>query len=554
MPPATPGRAPQFKPFDTVKYEDDIDRFHALNEMKKSLERHSVQFEDVLKNLMVNMANSVQAITKLKVSSTNRLIDQSNSLLYKILKVSYNHYSPTLESEEIERIRMESFDFSESVEKYEPFQLKQSSRVKYDLISERWMAEDGSNTSFPFGMHQIHEEIVAPMVQNLMQETRLERFKIYNNIKDQKINYLNKWHQDTEDFYGRNRAESNDLINIMRSTLSEYIAAFNTLTALENTEKSMKETSSLDSTVVESKDNSAEVFASFNVKSQEFQQIQTDFADYMERLKNDIDLKASKFEHIEYYDASLRDSSPKSMAVATGRMQDLDPRRKQLIAVNPFYAETSELPPAPNIEDITHEHMSINLSAVAKSALNDLNDGIDVPMQDIGGDFVFKKVEKQEPASINTEVAAEISAADEPIAEPVANVMPEPAVDEVVSPVVNIIPEVEESVIPVIEEITEAPVVEAITPVHEEPITSIVEETVSPATEETIVSSFEEPIVPAEEETRVHDFGETIIPGREETMAPDFGETIIPGREETTTPDFGETIVPGREEPPLPYC
>ncbi len=73
-----------------------------------------------------------------------------------------------------------------------------------------------------------------------MQETRIERLKIYNSINDQKINYLNQWHQDTEDFYARNRAESNDLINIMRSTLSEYIAAFNAMTSLEKAEQDME--------------------------------------------------------------------------------------------------------------------------------------------------------------------------------------------------------------------------------------------------------------------------------------------------------------------------
>jgi hypothetical protein len=198
--------------------------------------------------------------------------------------------------------------------------------------------------------------------------------KIYNNIKDQKINYLNKWHQDTEDFYARNRAESNDLINIMRSTLSEYVAAYNTLSALERTEKSMTENVSLASTVVETKDNSAEVYMAFDVKSQEFQKIQTEFSDYMDRLKEDIEHRAEKFEYIEYYDASLRDGSPRNMAVSTGNVHHLDERRKPLIAVNPFYAETSELPPQPKIEDVTYEHMSLNLSTIARSALNDLNE------------------------------------------------------------------------------------------------------------------------------------------------------------------------------------
>ena len=69
---------------------------------------------------------------------------------------------------------------------------------------------------------------MAPIVTNLMRENRKDRLTIYNHIRDQKIDYLNQWHRDTEDFYGRNRAEASDLINIMRSNLADYTANFNT--------------------------------------------------------------------------------------------------------------------------------------------------------------------------------------------------------------------------------------------------------------------------------------------------------------------------------------
>ncbi len=411
--------SPVFETFDTGKYAEDLDKFKDLNDMKKSLERHSVQFEDVLKNLIVRMADAVQTVTKLKMASSSKLTEQSNQLLFKILKVSYNHYSPILEAEEIERIRMESFDFSESVENYQPFQLKKSSLVKYDLVNNSWVAEDNSKTNFPFGVHQIHEEIVAPIVQNLMMETRIERLKIYNKIKDQKIDYLNKWHQDTEDFYGRNRAESNDLINIMRATLSQYVAAFNTLTALENTESSMSEGESMNSTIVKSESKSAEVFAAFDIKAKEFQKIQTEFAEYMERLKEDIENRAKKFEHIEYYEASLRDGSSRDMAVSSSNVNELEPRRKALIAVNPFYAETSELPAPPSIEAVTYDHMALNLSAVAKNILTELENELLVSKLDetkmpVGSEFT--------PASLNDSEGLESEITDkQPEAKPADN-------------------------------------------------------------------------------------------------------------------------------------
>jgi hypothetical protein len=295
-------------------------------------------------------------------------------VLYQILKSPYNHYSPQLEHEEIDRIRQEKFDYSESVQGYEPFQLKPSSKVKYNLTSGLWTAEDGSVTNFPFGVHQIYEEIVAPVVQNLMAENRIERLKIYNHIKDQKIDYLNKWHQDTDSFYRANRAESADVINLMQASLREYVAAYNTLVSLQKTEDSMVQSGgSLDATVVEVSDNSVETLAAFELQSQEFQRVQSDFENYMERLKEDIDLKAEKFGHIEYYDAKLRDGNANELAVAADEIHDLDTRRKPLASVNPLFAKVSELPPAPQVEDITFEHISLNLPNIAKTALQELN-------------------------------------------------------------------------------------------------------------------------------------------------------------------------------------
>lgn len=376
-----PEKAPILEVFNTQKYNAEIAKFQELNKLKDSLSRHTAQFEDVLKTLMMTMANSVQAISALKIASTDKIVFESNKILYKILKSPYNHYSPILEASEIERIKNENFNYGDTVQDYVPFHLKESSRVRYNILSDSWTAEDGSTTNFPFGIHQIHEEIVAPIVQNLMNETRIERMKIYNHIKDQKISYLNKWHQDTEDFYGRNRAESADLINLMRASLRDYIAAYNTLASLKKTEDSMAQSGgSLDSTVVTASKNSQEVLAAFELQSKEFQNVQIDFENYMERLKEDIDIKAEKFEHINYYDALLRDGHSKDTAVAASGVHELEERRKPLITINPLFAKESEIPPAPSIEDITFEHISLNLPIIAKNALKDLEEDL-VPDQ-----------------------------------------------------------------------------------------------------------------------------------------------------------------------------
>ncbi len=368
-----PANTPIINVFDTHKYDEQISKFQELNRLKDSLSRNTRQFEDVLKELMMTMANSVQAISSLKVASTNKMVLESNKVLFKILKAPYNHYSPVLEASEIDRIKNENFNYSDAVMDYMPFQLKESSKLKYNLLEGSWKAEDGSVTNFPFGVHQIHEEIVAPIVQNLMAETRIERLKIYNHIKDQKISYLNKWHQDTEDFYGRNRAESADLINLMRASLRDYIAAYNTLSSLKKTEDSMENSDGqLESTVVTNEGNQEDVLAAFELQSKEFQNVQSDFENFMEQLKEDIDTKASEFEHIEYYEASLRDSNSRDTAIATDEIHGMEQRRRPLIAVNPLFAKSSDLPPVLSMEDITIEHSGLNLPMIAKNTLFEL--------------------------------------------------------------------------------------------------------------------------------------------------------------------------------------
>ncbi|MDR0415144.1 MAG: hypothetical protein LBH84_07000 [Prevotellaceae bacterium] len=368
-----PENVPVVNVFDNKKYEESISKFQELNHLKDSLSGETAKFEDVLKELMVTIASSVQAISALKVASTDKVILESNKILYKILKAPYNHYSPVLEAAEIERIRNENFNYSESVQSYEPFQLKASSRVRYNLLTGMWTAEDGSATSFPFGVHQIYEEIVAPVVQNLMNENRIERMKIYNHIKDQKISYLNKWHQDAENFYRVNRTESTTIITLMQESLREYVAAYNTLISFKKTEDSMAMSQgSLDSTIVDVVDNSAETLLAYEQESKEFQQVQGDFETYMERLMDDISAKAERFGHIEYYDAKLRDGHSNEVAVATNEVHALDDRRKPLASVNPLFAKVSELPPPPSIEEITFEHISLNLPAIAKNALEEL--------------------------------------------------------------------------------------------------------------------------------------------------------------------------------------
>lgn len=366
------GDAPICSIFDLNAHNDNIKTFEKLNDMKKGLDDSSGEFIEFFKSLMSQLAESAQILTQMKVSCSSKILQYSNTIFMNTLKTSFNHYSPLLEADEIERIRTANFNFQDSVGDYTPFAMNSSSMMKYDLISQNWVAEDSSRSSFPFGMHQIHEEIMMPVILNLMEETRIERLKIYNHIKDQKIDYLNQWQRDTEDFYGRNRAESNDLINRMRETFAEYSSSLNTLKALQNTEKEMGSTGTLNSTKVTAKSNQAETLATFELQGNQFMKQQEDFMDYMDRLKEDIDAQADKFGFIEYFEASLRDNEVRQMALATDNLQDIDPRRKGLIGAGAHFASLSDIPPEPQLESKAHDDFTMNLIQMADEALKGL--------------------------------------------------------------------------------------------------------------------------------------------------------------------------------------
>lgn len=365
--------SPIFKVFDTERYDQEIDRFNSLNETRKSISNQSEQVDKVLKTLMVDMADTVQSTAAKKVASASTLIAYANKILFNILKSPYNFYSPVLEAEEINRIKNEKFDYESVNYSYKPFNLRDSSKVKLDLRSMSWVADDGSRTTVPFGVNQIQYEVIAPIISNLLKDTRKDRIEIYNHIKDQKLSYLNKWHQDTEDFYGRNRAEAADIINLMRRTLSEYSAAYNTLVAYKKTEESMKTQMTLESAVTHTTDNFAEVLAGYQAQADQVAKTQAEFSDYMNRLHEDIDRRAEQFGYIEYYDASLRDKKAHETAVAADNVNLLDERRKPLAEVNPLLAQTSELPPVPSIDEVAYKYAGMNLNTEANNALEEID-------------------------------------------------------------------------------------------------------------------------------------------------------------------------------------
>jgi len=358
----TPGDHNVVKVFD-VSFDDRLAKFASLNALKDQIKATGdSDSNEYIKRLMRRLADSVQLLTKTKLSSQSKLVNYTSSIFNLVLKAGYTQYSPALEAEEIERVRADSiFDYHTAVNDYSPFALKASSVVKYELFSNSWIAEDGSRTSMPFGMHQIDEEIFMPVITALMEENRIERMKIYNNIDDQKRMYVDRWKTEIGNYFRDNRKTADELITHMRETYADYMNAYNMYQSLVKTSTAMKQSGSANDSEVQENEAQAEMLAGFEAQASQCNQQQEAFAEFMDRINDSIDESTKQFEYIEYYEGSLRDTMAHETAVAFSDLRELDNRRRSLVGVSPYVADNAVLLPEPMINQEVFDSIQTDL-------------------------------------------------------------------------------------------------------------------------------------------------------------------------------------------------
>lgn len=401
------GNKPIVKVFDTEGLDTKLEAFTSISDLKKELEKNKDGGNsNYFKSLIRKLGDSVQLVSKIKTSSTSGLLEYTNSILAAVLKSGYNQYSPQLEAEELARIRDTNFNYQDCVESYKPFELKESSKVRYDIYNQNWVAEDNTRTIMPFGMNQIEEEVLMPLINNLMNETRIERLKIYNNIKDQKLSYLNKWHQDVEAAFRDNRKTGQELITQITNAYAEYSTAHNTYISYKQTQNAMKQTGRSD---IETKevDSSDTAIKEIEEKVEGCREVGEGFQVYMRGLQNDINTSSEKFGFVEYFEGSLRDGESKKVAdsIIPENLQNLDARRQKIIPVNSYFATYAELPPEPSVEPKLMEDFTMDLQQAATAQIariDNFNKEPDAIVSEERGDLV----ENNEEENSSEEIAA----------------------------------------------------------------------------------------------------------------------------------------------------
>ncbi len=360
--------------FDTRDAQRKVEEFSSMGKLNAQSAQDGSGDVGFFCNVMRQLAQGVDLVSRSRTASMSQLVGYTSHILQNVLKASYNQYSPALEAAEIERIREATFNYSDEASEWRPFSLKESSRVRYDIFADAWVADNGARTALPFGMHQVDAEVLMPVIANLMEEHRTERLRIYSDIANQKTDYLNQWHRDTDDFFGRNRAEANELIQRMNEAYAEFVEAHINYEQQSAAFKSMKATGNLEDAEVAEAKNQAEVIAGFQLQTNQARAKQEEFTQFMEGIRADIDQCAEQFGHVEYYEASLRDYQARENARAIAAVRELDARRRRLATVGAYLAQHGDIPPEPNVSEDLDRDFAINLSARAENEIRALMD------------------------------------------------------------------------------------------------------------------------------------------------------------------------------------
>lgn len=371
--------------FDASGVDAAANQLKVLNTQKQELEkeRSSDEYVRYLETLMTQTADVVQNVLQQKNVNSLSLVEYYNNVFARVLSSSFNHYSSTLEGEEIERLKEATFDFKDANE-YEYFNLRDSSRVRFDLFNNGFVTEDDVPERNVFSIHQVNDEIIMPVIRNLLRENRVKRLDIYNDTLKEKRDYVQRWNEEVQDFYGRNRTELQRLTTEAEKEMKQFRTDIGVMTQLVSALAKMDTNGGL---VENGKSLKQEELVAYNEFIKSMEQTQEELDAYMDRLKDDIENTTDRFNYIEYYDTSLVDEDAQHVAKSMDleNLKALDDRRKELLKVSPYVATYATLPPKLSTEQSLYESIAEDLPNYAREKIAESREYEENLINEVGG-------------------------------------------------------------------------------------------------------------------------------------------------------------------------
>jgi predicted CopG family antitoxin len=158
----------------------------------------------------------------------------------------------------------------------------------------------------------------------------------------------------------------------MNEAYAEFVENYTNYQQQRATIETMKASGNLEDSEVEEAKNQAMIVEGFQLQTNQARAKQEEFTSFMERIREDIDVCAEQFGHVEYYEASLRDAHARATAQAAASVRELDPRRMRLAAVSPYLAQNGAVPPEPRVSEELDEDISIDLSRQVEQEIDSL--------------------------------------------------------------------------------------------------------------------------------------------------------------------------------------
>lgn len=355
--------------FDSADVDAAANQLNVLNRQKQELEkdRSSDEYVHYLENLMTQTADVVQNVLQQKNANSLSLVEYYNNTFARVLSSSFNHYSTKLEGEEIERLKEATFDFKDTND-YEYFNLRDSSRVRFDLFNNVFVTEDDAPEKNVFSIHQVNDEIIMPVIRNLLRENRVKRLDIYHDTLKEKRDYVQRWNEEVQDFYGRNRTELLRLTTECEKEMTQFRTDIGVMTQLVSALSKMGTNGGM---VENGNSIKQEELVAYNQFINEMTKTQETLDEYMDRLRDDIDQTTDRFNYIEYYDSSLVDADAQHVAKSMEfeNLQTLEDRRKDLIKISPYVATYASLPPKLSTEESLYEAVAEDLPNYAREKI-----------------------------------------------------------------------------------------------------------------------------------------------------------------------------------------
>lgn len=206
---------------------DDVNLKSKLNtsdfDQLKSLLNHRNRFKNELQDLIKTISDRFDLNVRNFTSYMNDMDAFRNKMILFSIEAAYYTFCPKCNS-----------DFFKQSE-FADYQFNESAQTRYDYKNDRWVCISCKDyTNQPIPVPKIYQELIQPVVRQLLMEHHTEREKLYNDIENQKIGYIEKYRKEIREINRINSSETEKIMTSIANLEAEFEADKENLEFFQN--------------------------------------------------------------------------------------------------------------------------------------------------------------------------------------------------------------------------------------------------------------------------------------------------------------------------------